>query len=75
MDINHHVTVIDFIEKGHSLYVQVEVFDGETNKHFREEVRFLDDLLYGELVHPTKSPLSQPCRTVTVEYLRNHFGR
>ncbi|MDN7243150.1 hypothetical protein QWY14_15205 [Planococcus sp. N028] len=75
MDTNHYVTVIDFVEQGQSLYVQVEVFDGLTEKRYREEVRFLDDLLYGELVHPAKSPLSEPCRIVTVEYLKNHFGR
>lgn len=72
---NHYVTVIDFVEQGSSIYIKVEVFDAKTDQHFREEVRFLDDLLYGELVHPSKSPLSEPCRLMTVEYLRKHFGR
>lgn len=75
MMTNHHVTVVDFIEKERSIYVQVEVFDAETSQYFREEVRFLDDLLYGELVHPAKSPLSEPCRLATIDYLRKHFER
>jgi hypothetical protein len=75
MELNHYVTVVDFVERGRSVYVQVEVFDAEKNQRFKEEVRFLDDLLYGELVHPVKSPLSEPCRLVTVAYLRKHFGR
>lgn len=75
METNHYVTVIDYVDQGNSLYVQVKVYDGETEKVYREEVRFLDDLLYGELVHPAKSPLSESCRIATVEYLKNHFGR
>ncbi|MGI2328643.1 hypothetical protein [Planococcus sp. YIM B11945] len=73
--MDSYVTVIDFVEQGTSLYVQVEVFDRELNQHFREEVRFLGDLLYGELVHPTKSPLTEPCRLQVVDYLKKHFGR
>ncbi|TWT02421.1 hypothetical protein [Planomicrobium sp. CPCC 101079] len=75
MAANHYVTVIDFVDQGSSIYIQVEVFDAKKDQHFREEVRFLDDLLYGELVHPSKSPLSEPCRLMMVEYLRKHFGR
>jgi hypothetical protein len=75
MEKNHNVSVIDYVEQGSAIYVQVEVFDAQTGKRFREEVRFLGELLYGELVHPTKSPLSEPCRLVTVDYLKNHFRR
>jgi len=73
--MEHRISIIDYVERGSSLYIQLEVQDAETEKQFREEVRFLDDLLYGELVHPEKSPLSESCHTAVIAYLKNHFNR
>ncbi|MDN7228894.1 hypothetical protein QWY15_16605 [Planococcus sp. N064] len=73
--MKHQISIIDYVEQGSSLYIQLEVRDAEAGSQFREEVRFLDDLLYGELVHPEKSPLSESCRTAVIAYLKNHFNR
>lgn len=73
--IDHRIIINDYVEQGNSIYIQVEVVDGEQQERFQEEVRFLDDLLYGELVHPGKSPLSESCRLAVIDYLRNHFNR
>ncbi|HSP21058.1 MAG TPA: hypothetical protein VLQ20_01895 [Planococcus sp. (in: firmicutes)] len=71
----HRVSLIDFVERGSSLYIQLAVYDAETERHFREEVRFLDDLLYGEFVHPQHSPLSDACRQHVIAYLKDRFNR
>lgn len=71
----HQITLIDYAERGTALYIQTEVFDAGQEKHFREEVRFLGDLLYGELVHPEKSPLTENCRLHVISYLKTHFNR
>ncbi|SDG95937.1 hypothetical protein SAMN04487975_10289 [Planococcus glaciei] len=73
--MKHQISIIDYVEQGSSLYIELEVRDAETGSQFREEVRFLDDLLYGELVHPKKSPLSESCRIAVIAYLKNHFNR
>lgn len=73
--MEHQISIIDYAERGSSLYIQLNVRDAETEKQFRDEVRFLDDLLYGELVHPEKSPLSESCRKAVIAYLKNHFNR
>lgn len=75
LTIDHHILINDYVEQGNSIYIQIEVVDAEQQKHFREEVRFLGDLLYGELVHPEKSPLSKSCRLAVIDYLKNHFNR
>ncbi|MBB5181340.1 hypothetical protein HNQ44_002805 [Planomicrobium koreense] len=71
----HMVSLIDFVARGSSLYIQLSVYDAETGREFREEVRFLGDLLYGELVHPERSPLSDGCRQYTITYLKDRFNR
>lgn len=66
---------MDFAERASSLYITVEVFDAAQNSLYRDEVRFLDDLLYGDLVHAGRSPLTEGCRKETVEYLKKYFNR
>ncbi|MCM3612086.1 hypothetical protein M4S82_12580 [Planococcus sp. MERTA32b] len=73
--MGNRVTIIDYTEKGISIYVDLEVFDAAQGKMYREEVRFLDDLLYGDLVHDKRSPLSETCRIESIEYLRTYFDR
>ncbi|MGO1060230.1 hypothetical protein ACTL32_13935 [Planococcus sp. FY231025] len=73
--MEHQVTLIDYAERGTALYIQAEVFDAGQGERFREEVRFLGDLLYGDLVHPEKSPLTQSCRLYVISYLKTHFNR
>ncbi len=71
----HAISLIDYVERGSALYIQLAVYDAETERHFQEEVRFLDDLLYGEFVHPQHSPLSDACRCHVITYLKDRFNR
>lgn len=71
----NQVTVIDYTKMGNSIYVNLEVFDAVQNKMFAEEVRFLGDLLYGDILHARRSPLTDDCRLETIEYLRNYFSQ
>lgn len=74
--MKHLVTIVDYVESGNTLYIKLDVFDARTDTHFQgKEVRFLDDLLYGDLVDPKKSPLSEDCRLTVIEYVKNHFER
>lgn len=69
------VQIVDYVEQGQSLYIQLKVVDAETGASVEGEVRFLGELLYGELIHEKKSPLTDATRIETIAYLRTHFGR
>ena len=71
----HRISLIDFVERGSSLYIQLAVYDADIEREFREEVRFLGELLYGEFVHPQHSPLSEGCREYVIAYLKDRFKR
>lgn len=69
------VQIVDYVEQGQSLYIQLKVVDAETGASVEGEVRFLGELLFGELIHEKKSPLTDTTRIETIAYLRTHFGR
>lgn len=69
------ITVTDFIEQGTAIYIKVEVYDHQNEQGYQEELRFLGELLYGDLIHPKKSPLTEECRLETIGYLKQFFGR
>lgn len=69
------VQIRDYVEQGHSLYIQLKVVDAEAGMTVEGEVRFLGELLYGELIHEKKSPLTDEARIETIAYLKTHFGR
>lgn len=69
------IQIVDYVERQQSLYIQLTVVDGETGNQLVGEVRFLGELLYGELIHEKKSPLSEQARIETIAYLKAHFGR
>ncbi|WP_233208598.1 hypothetical protein [Planomicrobium sp. MB-3u-38] len=73
--MGNQVTIIDYTEQGNSIYVNLEVLDEGQDKIYAEEVRFLDDLIYGDLVHAKRSPLTDGCRKETIQYLKNYFNR
>lgn len=73
--MNCRITVNDFVEQGTAIYIKIEVYDHQKNQQHQEELRFLGELLYGDLVHPEKSPLTEECRLETIGYLRKYFGR
>ncbi len=70
-----HITVTDFVEKNTTIYVQISVYDEQKDQWHQEELRFLDELLYGDLVHIKKSPLTEQCRLETIAYLKKYFNR
>lgn len=71
----NQVTVIDYTKMENSIYINLEVFDAAQNKIFAEEVRFLGDLLYGDILHDRRSQLTDSCRLEAIEYLRNYFSQ
>ncbi|MBD8015159.1 MULTISPECIES: hypothetical protein [Planococcus] len=73
--MKNEIRVTDFIEQGTAIYIKAEVYDHQQNQWYEEELRFLDELLYGDLVHPRKSPLTEQCRLETIAYLKQYFGR
>ncbi|MCJ1909654.1 MULTISPECIES: hypothetical protein [Planococcus] len=73
--MKHEISLIDYVEQGSSIYIQLTVFDGNLQQRFQNEVRFLDELLYGELVHPKDSPLTESCRLEVIGYLKKYFNR
>jgi len=73
--MENRIAIIDYTEQRDSIYIDMEVFDAGQNKLYREEVRFLGELLYGDFTHAERSPLTEQCRKQTVEYLKNYFNR
>lgn len=69
------ITVTDFVEQETAIYVKIDVYDQQRNQRHQEELRFLGELLYGDLVHPKKSPLTEQCRVETIAYVREYFSR
>ena len=66
----HLIRIMDFNNiHQHSIYVKVFVYDAETGKEYNEEVRFLSGMLYGDIVHQERSPLSPDCRNYVQETL------
>lgn len=70
-----HIQIVDYVEQGQSLYIQLKIVDTGAGTAVEGEVRFLGELLYGELVHEKKSPLTDAARMETIAYLKAHFGR
>lgn len=73
--MNCQIRITDFVEQGTAIYIKVEVHDQQKDQKYQEELRFLGEWLYGELVHPKKSPLTESCRLETIAYLKQYFGR
>ncbi|WP_422121999.1 hypothetical protein DHX103_09210 [Planococcus sp. X10-3] len=73
--MDNRVAIIDYVQQGNSIYVNLEVFDAGQNKVYIEEIRFLGDMPYGDLLHERKSPLTDNCRVATIAYLKNYFSR
>ena len=71
---NHLVRILDFNNiHQHSIYVKVLVYDDDTGKEYSDEIRFLNGMLYGDLVHTERSPLSLECRSYVQEVLLSKY--
>ncbi|MGM9928108.1 MAG: hypothetical protein ACI35P_09180 [Bacillus sp. (in: firmicutes)] len=73
--MEHMLRIIDFNNiHHHSIYVKVIAYDAESGKEFKDEIRFLDGMIYGDLVHPQRSPLSPGCREYVRELLLHKYN-
>jgi len=73
---HHRISIIDFITTDHkTIYVKLVGFDAELGNNFEEEVRFLDGMPYGDLIHPERSPLSDSCREYVRDYLIDKYNK
>lgn len=71
---HHSLTIIDFIQTGHKTwFVKVVGFDFDADRQFEGEVKFVNDLPFGDLIHPKRSHLSQSCREFVREDLINKY--
>lgn len=72
---HHTISIIDFITTGHkTTFVKIVGYDAELGSKFEGEVRFLDGMPYGDLIHPDRSSLSAGCRQYVHDYLINKYS-
>ncbi|MBK3495164.1 hypothetical protein JFL43_09910 [Viridibacillus sp. YIM B01967] len=71
---NHKVVIIDFIHNGpQTCFVKFSGFDGDNNNEYEGMVRFVGEMPYGDIIHPTKSELSNDCREFLKDYLLDKY--
>ncbi|MGE7765734.1 hypothetical protein [Peribacillus sp. NPDC096540] len=71
---NHMLTIIDFMKTGHNTYfVKVVGFDADAEREFEGEVKFVQGMPFGDLIHPQRSYLSSTCREFVRENLINRY--
>lgn len=71
----HSINVIDFRTTSYkTTFVKFEVYDAEVGKRFNGDVRFVDGMPFGDVIHPQKSPLSSSCRELVRERLLNKYN-
>lgn len=58
----HQMSIIDFARRGQSIYIVLQGFDAQTDQPFAGEVRVLGNNIYGDMIHPNKSLLSESCQ-------------
>ncbi|MDQ0186169.1 hypothetical protein MKX67_17695 [Cytobacillus sp. FSL W7-1323] len=58
----HQMSIIDFARRGQSIYIVLQGYDAQSDKPFAGEVRILGNNIYGDMIHPNKSLLSESCR-------------
>lgn len=64
-----HVYVVDFAWHGNqTLFIELNGTDD--NRKFEGMVRVVDGIIYGDLVHPTKSTLSKEA----ISYIKNYVS-
>ncbi|KAA9021719.1 hypothetical protein [Niallia endozanthoxylica] len=71
---HHIVSIIDFKSTGfNTVFVKVNGYDAESGQKFEGEVKFLDGMPFGDLIHPQRSSLSPTCRHKVRSYLLNKY--
>lgn len=68
--MEHECLIIDYAILGETAcHIKVIVYDAESGLQSEGEVRFLNGLIYGDFLHPSRSLLSPECRENTRSYL------
>lgn len=71
---HHTVSIIDFNSSdSKSVFVKVIGFDADLGKEFEGEVKFVNGMPFGDLIHPQRSFLSPTCRSTVRSYLLNKY--
>jgi hypothetical protein len=73
---HHHIlSVIDYkITEHKTTFVKVVGYDAVLEKEFEGEVKFLNGIPYGDLIHSQRSSLSPECRQFVQENLLNKYN-
>ncbi|MGG0664262.1 hypothetical protein ABE042_09165 [Viridibacillus arvi] len=72
---NHKVMIVDFAHNGpQTCFVKFSGYDDELKREFTGMVRFVGELPYGDVIHPTKSELSNSCREFVENYLIQRYN-
>ncbi|HZG71450.1 MAG TPA: hypothetical protein VEY51_07920 [Chondromyces sp.] len=73
---HHHVfNVIDFNHTGFkTIFVKFTGYDAALGKAFEGEVKFVEGIPFGDMVHPQRSALSSECRQFIYEKLLNKYN-
>ena len=58
----HQLSIIDFAKSGQSIFFALQGVDGESNQPFAGEVKVLGNRVYGDIIHPDRSQLSESCQ-------------
>lgn len=68
--------IVDFANNGpQTCFVKFSGYDDEVKIEFTGMVRFVGELPYGDVIHPTKSELSNSCREFLKNYLIEQYKR
>ena len=67
---NHVLNIIDFIAtNANIIFVKIAGYDAVAGREFEGEVKFLNGMPFGDIIHSQRSSLSPECR----EYVRGNL--
>ena len=72
--MGHECLVIDYaVLSERARHIKILVYDAESERQSEGEVRFLNGLIYGDFLHPSRSLLSSECREYVREFLKTKY--
>ncbi len=72
----HVLTVLDFIPTNQqSIFVKIAGYDAVSGRKFEGEVKFLNGMPFGDIIHSQRSSLSLECREFVQEDLLNKYNQ
>lgn len=72
----HVLTVLDFIPTNQqSIFIKISGYDAVLEREFTGEVKFLNGMPFGDLIHPERSFLSPACREFVRENLVTRYAK